>query len=241
MNRRRRALVAGSAAVVGVAMLAAPVAAAGYDSTTEALIRSLNRELLYIAVPITLLVEGILTYTVVRFRNNDDPKPTTENRRLEISWTVATAVILLFVGVAAFQVMANPAVTTSPRSAGDPPADALDVTVIGHQWFWEIRYPDSNVTLQSASTIYLPANRTIYFDVTSADVIHSMHVPGLALKQDAIPGEHHTIRTRITSTGEYQLYCAEFCGAGHSKMTAVIKVVPEDEYRQWVRKQKQKQ
>lgn len=237
MRQLQRMFVLGYTAVVGLILMSIPAAAAGYDSTTEALIRTLNQQLLYIAVPITILVEVILIYTVIRFRNNDDPKPTTENRRLEITWTVATALILLFVGIASYQVMAHPDVTATPQASQGPSANAVDITIVGHQWYWEVRYPAANVTVQSANTIYVPVNRTIHFKITSADVIHSVHVPGLALKQDAIPGQYTRLQTRITTSGEYQLYCAEFCGAGHSKMTAVIKVVPYNEYQEWLEKE----
>src|SRR6056297_19314 len=111
MSSKRRAL-ATLLGVAGLVLFADPVLAQGYDSTTEELIRSLNTQLLYMAIPITVLVEAILIYTVWKFRNNEDPKPTKENRRLEISWTIATALVLLVVGYASYGVMANEYVTT---------------------------------------------------------------------------------------------------------------------------------
>lgn len=210
-----------------------------YDSTTEALILSLNNQLVYIALPISLLVEVILLYTVLRFRNNTEAKPTQERQKLEIGWTVATALILLFVGIASYQVMAQPAVTSTPQMSTEKPANATNVTVIGQQFLWTFKYPGENVT--SRSTLVLPANQTVYLNITSRDVIHSVHIPGLGLKQDAIPGQYNTLRTTPTGQGTYQLYCAEFCGAGHSQMTATVKVVSYEEYQQWLKDQKQSQ
>ena len=237
MSRIRQVLLGLGVAALGVSVVASPVAAAGYDSTTEALIQSLNLKLLYIAVPITILVEGILIYTVWRFRNNDDPKPTQENRRLEITWTVATALILLFVGVASYQVLAQPAVTATPQVTENEQANATEVTVVGQQFLWTFKYPEENVT--SRGTLVLPANRTVYLNITSRDVIHAVHIPELGLKQDAVPGQYNLLRTTPTSQGTYQLYCAEYCGVGHSQMTATVKVVSYDEYQQWLNEQKQ--
>ena len=239
MNRIRRGVLGVVLVTIGVGIIVSPVAAAGSDSTTEALIESLNLKLLYAAVPITILVEGILIYTVWRFRNNDDPKPTKENRRLEITWTVATAIILLFVGVASYQVLAQPAITAMPQGTADDQANATEVTVVSQQFFWTFKYPEENVT--SRGTLVLPANRTVSLRITSKDVIHSVHVPELGLKQDAVPGQYTRLQTTPTSQGTYQLYCAEYCGVGHSQMTATVKVVSYDEYQQWLEEQNQSQ
>lgn len=241
MNRRTRpgarwyALAAGWL-VVGVGLLATPAAAASYDSTTEALIRTLNRQLLYIAVPITLLVESVLLYTVLRFRSNESAKPTRENRPLEITWTVATALVLVFVGVASYQVLASPAVSGTPSALAEPPPNAVEVEVVGQQFFWTFEYAGENVTTQGP--LVLPVDRPIYLRVTADDVIHAVHIPSLGIKQDAIPGQTTVVRTRVTERGRYQLYCAEYCGAGHSEMLATVRVVGEAEYRQWLEEQR---
>lgn len=241
MERRsaaRTALV-GFIGVLALALVADPVAAQqGFDSTTEELIRTLNDKLLIVALPITVLVEGILLYTVYRFRNNEEPKPTEENRRLEITWTVATAIVLVFVGVASYGVLAQPDVTTTRAMIDDKPSDAVEVKITGYQWYWNVEYAGENVSIEQARTIYLPTDRPVYLNVTAGDVIHAIHVPGLGLKQDAIPGQHNVIRTRITSTGEYQLYCAEYCGAGHSKMLATVEVVSPGEFETWLEEQR---
>jgi cytochrome c oxidase subunit 2 len=239
VTRWRRVLALVGGVAVAAVVLSDPVAAASYDSSTEELIQGLNRLLTYIAVPIAIAVEAVLIYTAVRFRNNDDPKPTEERRWLEISWTVATALILLGVGVMSYQVMAQPAVTTTPQQVSDIDGGQPDVVIVGHQWYWEVRYPGQNVTIQQAQTFYLPADEELTIAVTSGDVIHSVHIPGLAIKQDAMPGQRNYVRTTITSTGEYQLYCAEFCGTAHSKMTATVKVTDQSTYEQRLEDQRQ--
>lgn len=232
MDSKRIAFVAALGATL-LAVAVDPVAA--YSSTTERLIQTLNGQLLYAGIPIAVLVEGILIYTVLKFRNNDDPLPTKENRRLEITWTVATAIVLLFVGYASYGVMANQYITTTPQDAMNQEANAVNVEVVGQRYVWSYNYPDQNIT--GSSELVVPTGRPVYFNVTSKDWIHSFHVPELGLKQDAIPNQHHTIKTKLTETGTYQVYCAEYCGVGHSNMLSKIKVVSNEEYKKWVKQQ----
>ncbi|NHN58261.1 MULTISPECIES: cytochrome c oxidase subunit II [Halorussus] len=220
--------------IAGLALFADPVLAQGYDSTTEALIQSLNTQLLYMAIPITVLVEGILVYTVWKYRKNDDPKPTKENRRLEISWTIATALVLLVVGYASYGVMANEYVA-QPESAYQPTDEAVEVEVVGQKYLWNYNYQDANVS--TTGTLVLPRGKNVYLNVTSNDWLHALHVPEMGLKQDAVPGTHNTIKTKPTSLGTYQLYCAEYCGVGHSKMLGEVEVVTQEEYQDWLDEQ----
>lgn len=226
--------VLGVLAVIVLGILSIPVTPGGYSSTTEALIRALHRKLLAVAIVLGILVEAALFYAALKFHGNDDPEPTSENRRLEVGLTIGVAVVLLFVGVASYLVLADPAVSTA--SDAEPAPGNVHVNVTGQNWFWTFSYPSENVTTQG--TLVLPANRTVFFSVTSEDVIHSVHIPGLGVKQDAIPGQVNGYRTHLTEIGTYRLYCAEYCGAGHSKMIATVKVVSQEEYRTWLRRQR---
>jgi cytochrome c oxidase subunit 2 len=240
MRGKRSALLAVLSAVV-LALAAEPAAA---QSTTANLINELNAKLLYVAVPITLVTEVVLFYTVYKYRKSEAPKPTKENRRLEITWTVATAIILLFVGVASYGVLANPAVTYTP-DMGDPmeQEDAVVVDAEAYQWGWNMNYPrEGNITAASGDggpQIVLPVDQTVYFRITSADVLHAFAVPELGLKQDAIPAQTNTIRTTPLETGTYQGYCTEYCGVAHSQMYFSVKVVPQEEYEQFVQEQRE--
>src|SRR6056297_1338043 len=234
MTRRRAGLVALFGAAL-LALAAEPVAAQPSASTTVEQIWILNMNLLYVAIPITVLVEGILIYTVWKFRNNDDPLPTKENRRLEITWTVATAIVLLFVGYASYGVMANGAVTTTPEDANNMPEDAVEVEVVGQKYIWNYNYPDQGI--EGASTLVIPKDRPVYLNVTSTDWIHSFHVPEMGLKQDALPNQHNVIKTTPTDTGTYTVYCAEYCGVGHSNMLSEVEVRTQEGYQQWLNEQ----
>jgi cytochrome c oxidase subunit 2 len=236
MNRKRLALASLCSAVV-FALLAQPAAA---QSTSADLIYNLNEKLLVIAIPITLLVEGILIYAVLKFRNNDDPKPTKENRRLEITWTVATAVILLFVGVASYGVMANDTVEFTSDEDIAPDENDVLVEAEAYQWGWNMHYPEQNFTVSGSGegpTVVVPEGQDIYFRIVSQDVIHGFHVPELGLKKDAIPNRENYVKTNIDETGTYQGYCSEYCGLAHSQMYFTIEVVDQAEYDQWVAEQ----
>jgi cytochrome c oxidase subunit 2 len=218
---------------LGVGLLATPAAA---QSVNRAVIDDLNEQLLYVALPLTLFVEVTLVYAVYRFRDNDDPRPTVDDPALEITWTAATGVILVFVGVSAFFVLSNPYLTPAAAGAADPAGgDAtgdLEVEVLAYQWGWEFHYPDANVTARSR--LVLPVDTDVRFVLASADVIHSLYVPELGIKQDVFPGHESVARTRATDTGEYRLYCAELCGSGHARMHATVDVRNGSAYRAWL-------
>lgn len=237
------------AALGGLALFAGTAAA--QPTTTAGLINQLNDRLLYIGIPITLLVEVILIYTVLKFKDSDESKPTRENRRLEITWTVATAIILLFVGVASYGVLANPDVTYIAGANSGPDEGDVHVEAIAYQWNWEMNYPEQNISALTASDvnlqragdvegplIVLPVDQDVYITVTSRDVIHALHVPDMGLKHDAVPGQRNTIKTHTLETGVYQGYCAEYCGVAHSQMYFTVVVVPQDDYQQFLQNQK---
>lgn len=230
---RSRAVAVAVGVALALVVLATPAAA---QSVNRAAIDELNEQLLYVALPLTLFVEITLVYAVYRFRDNDDPRPTTDDPALEITWTAATGAILLFVGVSGFFVMMNPYITpaeagTGPEAAAAP-ADDVEVEVLAYQWGWEFRYPEANVTSQSR--LVIPVDADVRLRLRSADVVHSIYVPALGVKQDVFPGQRTVARTRATETGEYRLYCAELCGPGHSRMHATVVVTTESAYRSWL-------
>jgi len=233
---RRRAL---SVALLGCLALAAVPAPAAAQSVNRGLIDDLNVQLVYVALPLALLVEVILVYAVIRFRDNDDPKPTAPDPALEITWTAATAIILLFVGLSAFVVLGNPYISASPDAGAvgappgeDVPEDVAVVDTVAYRWNWEFAYRAANVTTDSL--LVVPTDTDVYLRLTSRDVVHSLFVPAFGVKQDAFPGQVTSARTRPTEPGTYRLYCAEFCGEGHSRMQGTVVVVNESRYRQWL-------
>lgn len=215
-----------------VARLATPpAAAAGADSTTDALIGALSSRLIVLAVTIAVLVEIALLYALLRYRNTGEAHPPEYNPRLHITWVIAVGVVLLFVGVASLQTMA----ALDQQQHEEPPEDAVQVEVHAQQWNWAFEYPAANVT--NRGTLVVPANETVHLRLTSRDVIHSFHAPELGLKRDANPAQWNTLTFTPTSTGEYDLLCAEYCGQGHSTMLGTVRVIEPSEYEDWLDEQ----
>ncbi|MFC6717677.1 cytochrome c oxidase subunit II [Natrialbaceae archaeon GCM10025810] len=268
IRRRRRSSGVRTPLRVGAAALAAFLAGgtfvalsgtAAAQATNRDLIDGLENQLLYVALPLTVFVLMILVYAAVKFHDNDDPQPTPEDPALEITWTVATAIILLFVGLAAYSVLVNPYVsppqpadvagsdegdnaTAAGAGGGNPDGfedvedlpetDDEEIFVTGYQWEWEATYRDANVTTRD--TIVMPADEDVTMWLTSEDVIHSLFLRDFGAKQDAFPGYYTRLRTNAYETGEFDARCAEFCGAGHSRMDGTVVVVEPQEYEDWL-------
>ncbi|MGM0606081.1 MAG: cytochrome c oxidase subunit II [Halobacteriota archaeon] len=230
--RAKRFVLVSLLSAAFLALVAQPVAA---QSISADLITELNSKLLYLAIPVTVITQVILVYAVVRFRNNDEPKPTKENRRLEITWTVATAVILLFVGAASYGVMANDDVIYTDEEVAPNENDVL-VEAEAYQWGWNMYYPEHDIQVD-ADEVKVPKGQDVYFQTQSQDVIHGFHVPELGLKMDAFPDKTGTIKTVPTEEGSYQGYCSEYCGLAHSEMYFTIEVVSQEEYDEWLEQQ----
>jgi len=180
------------------------------------------------AAGVFVVVEALLVIALIRFRHREgrpEPRATHGHTVLEIAWTLAPAVILVFVAV--------PTVRTIFATAGEAPADALRVEVTGHQWWWEYTYPDLGIT--TANEMHAPLGRVIQVSITSADVIHSFWAPALGGKRDAIPGHVNRIAFRADSVGAYSGQCAEFCGASHANMRLRVLVDADTSFQAWVK------
>ena len=228
--RLSRALAWLSLLAVGAVLFSTPAAA---QSVNRAAIDELNKQLLYVALPLTLFVELTLVYAIYRFRGNENPRPTIDDPALEITWTAATGAILVFVGVSGFFVLTNPYI--SPAAAGPTDgaemADDMEVEVLAYQWGWEFTYPN-NVTTQDR--LVIPVDTDVRFSLTSTDVIHSIYIPDFGLKQDIFPQQESIARTNATQTGNYTIYCAELCGSGHSRMHGTVTVMNQSAYDDWM-------
>lgn len=213
------------AALAGLALAAQPVAAQA--SSSDAAISSLNEKLLVVAIPITVLVEAVLIYTVFKYKDQDEAKPTRENRRLEITWTVATAAILLFVGISASITMADDSVITPDDPEVSQQEDEL-VNVTAYRYGWTFEYPEYNVSYDGTQQpLYLAKGESTYFSLATEDWLHAFHVPALGLKHDAVPGKIAWMKTTAAQVGTFQGYCAEYCGVGHSGMMFEVQVVED--------------
>ncbi|MDK3257584.1 cytochrome c oxidase subunit II [Blastococcus capsensis] len=110
------------------------------------------------------------------------------------------------------------------------PPEALDIEVVGYQFWWEVRYPDSGVV--TANEVHVPVGRPVQLQLTSADVIHSLWVPPVSGKVDLVPGRENTMTFQVDEPGTYLGECAEFCGIQHARMQFVLVALPEEEFQE---------
>ena len=169
-------------------------------------------------------VVAAIAYSLLVFRAHGDgiePPQATGNIKLEILWTVVPiAIIIVLFGLS---------LDTMARS--DPSADrAPDLIVVGHQWWWEARYPSGVVT---ANEIHIPAGHPLLVQLQSADVIHDFWVPQLARKMDAVPGHPNFFWMSADRAGSYGGTCAEFCGAQHAWMRLLVVAEPPEAFDSW--------
>ena len=118
-----------------------------------------------------------------------------------------------------------------------PARTDLTVEVTGHDWWWEVRYPDHGVV--SANEIHLPVGRPVRLVLTSRDVIHSFWVPQLTVKTDLIPGHTNTTWIQASKPGTYRGQCAEYCGLQHAKMAILVVADPPDAFAHWLATEQQ--
>ncbi|HEY6808384.1 MAG TPA: cytochrome c oxidase subunit II [Gemmatimonadales bacterium] len=179
------------------------------------------------ALGVFIVVEGLLLFTIVKFRARPGaapPKAIHGHTALEIAWTLAPVLILVFVAV--------PTVRTIFQTQAPAPAGALEIQVIGHQWWWEYRYPAQGVV--TANELHVPVGRPVQLVMTSADVIHSFWAPAVAAKRDVIPGHTNYIVFTADSVGTYTGQCAEYCGDSHANMRLRVMVESDSAFRAWL-------
>ena len=189
---------------------------------------------LVITAGIFLGVSALLIYALVRYRAR--PGETTEppqvfgSVQIELAWTIIPILIIfmLFLGTAR--------VLFSVQDARKP-ATALDVIVVGHQFWWEFRYPQYNVV--TANELHVPRStegspRPSFMKLTSADVMHSFWVPQLAGKTDVLPNRVNEMWIDPHIAGVYVGQCAQFCGTEHAKMLLRVYVDSPEQFQQWI-------
>lgn len=184
---------------------------------------------------VLILVIALIALVLIRYStrratgSHEPPAHVGEHLMLELAWTAGPAAILLLV--------AFPAIVINFISQPNkPPAGALHIEVIGHQWWWEFRYPSLGIV--TANEAHLPLNHPIYFSLNSGDVIHSFWVPRLGGKRDLIPNHTNELVLTPQRAGEYYGECAEFCGLSHANMRFRVFVESSSQFSAWVTDQR---
>lgn len=219
------ALTAVATAAAGNGGLA-PVSPASPDAKS---IRDIYWLILAITGGIFVLVTGTLLIFIVRYRSKGRPRElegpqVRGHTKLELAWTAGPVVLLAIIAGFVFW-------KVSDIGANSSVAGSQEITVEGHQYYWNFTYPNGAT---SVDTLRLPVDRTVRLTVLSADVNHSWWIPALGGKLDAIPGQTNHLTLRATKLGTFAGQCAEFCGLLHAAMLAHVQVLPAGQYDSWV-------
>jgi len=241
LSRLRRPGTRKAGAVALTVALAALLAACGgnhpesifhHRSEVNRSVDGLFRLLIWLGTFVFVFVEAILVWTLIKFRKRPgqaEPEHVHGNTTLEIAWTVIPLIILGFIAIPTIRIIFETQATAR--------SDALQVEVIGHQWWWEFRYPQYQVT--TANELYLPLGRTVNFTLKSQDVIHSFWIPALNGKRDVIPNRTNYLWFSPDSAGvnAWNGACAEYCGTSHANMRFKTFTVAQADFESWAKHQ----
>jgi len=206
-----------------------------------------NVILMPIITLITLFVLGLLIWCAVRYNKKANPVPArwSHNTLIEVIWTAAPVLILMFIAIFSFKLLFK---------YHDTPTPYMTVKATGYQWYWGYEYPDQKISeitstilpeedakakgvpyrLAATEPMVVPVNQVVRVQVTGADVIHAFALPAFGLKTDGIPGRLNETWFRAEKTGTYYGQCSELCGVDHAFMPIEIKVVSQGEFNAWV-------
>jgi cytochrome c oxidase subunit 2 len=202
-------------------------------STPAQSIFDLSVLVLGVAAAIFVLVSALLTYSIVRYRKKrqDDgrePPQVYGSSQVELAWTITPVIIVLVLFLASARVVFG--VQDAPR-----PRSSLEVTVVGHRYWWEYRYPGLNVV--TANELHVPVGEATFLNLLSADTDHSFWVPRLAGKTDLIPNHPNQMWIEPHETGLYLGQCAQYCGTQHAKMLLRVYVQSREDFDRWIKEQ----
>jgi cytochrome c oxidase subunit 2 len=267
-TRRRVFTVAFAASLAGVLALAVGASAdlltpqsGGSPNADD--IDTLYKIVLAVAAVIFVGVEGVLLYSLVRFRARKDAVPAQirGNTRLEVGWTLGAAVVLVVLAIVTFAMLGairsppnsdpsagfRTAVVANVQNASafqprPPDGRALNIKVNGQRYVWRYTYPDGDDNALNNVFSYVemvvPTKTTITLDIEAQDVAHSWWIPQLGGKFDAVPGHTNFTWFQIDRPGVYRGQCAELCGRNHADMVAQVRAVSPAQFKAWLQTKK---
>ena len=224
----------------------------GFQKTNTPIMEQITSFHTYVTIIITviaLFVLGLMVYVMARFNEKRNPEPTrtTHNTPLEIAWTVVPILILVAIAIPSFRLL---------FAQYDFPKADLTITATGNQWYWSYEYPDQGIKFDSIVVqdadlkpgqprlltvdheVVVPVGKNIIVGLKSNDVIHDWAVPSFGVKLDAVPGRLQQTWFRAEREGMYYGQCSELCGRNHAFMPITVHVVSEQEFNDWVAKNK---
>lgn len=196
------------------------------SSTIASDVDALFNFVLFSSIVFFLIVVLGAAYFVIRYRRKARIELSTgpsHNTKLEILWTVIPTILVLIVFAWGFKTFLKMNIV---------PADAIEIKVTGQKWFWTFDYIESGIN--TMNELVVPIDKPIQLTMSSRDVIHSFFVPGFRVKMDVLPNRYSVTWFEATQKGVFDLFCAEYCGTGHSEMIGKVKVLGEREYYEWL-------
>ncbi len=181
--------------------------------------------LLVLTVVFCLLVFGMVIIFAIKYRRrseDEQPEQTHGNLVLELSWTIIPLFLSLFVFLLGADVFFR---------LQRPPSDPLEIYAVGKQWMWKIQHESGK---REINTLHVPKGQPVRLTMTSEDVIHDFFIPAFRVKNDVLPGRYTTLWFEATQTGEFHLFCAEYCGTQHSGMIGKVIVLEPADYHDWL-------
>jgi cytochrome c oxidase subunit II len=179
-----------------------------------------------VSVAFFLLVMSLLVLFVLRYRRrgraatSSEPSPS-HNTALEVTWTAIPVLLVLVIFAWGFKLYLD--INTVPE-------DAYEIQVTGQKWKWLFTYPNGHVD----ENLHVPVDTPVRLVMTSEDVIHGFFIPAFRIKHDVVPGRYARLWFKAREPGEYQVFCTQYCGAGHSEMLAKVVVHPPGGFDRWL-------
>ncbi len=178
-----------------------------------------------VSIFFSVLIFSVIFYFAIRYRRRSDteiPKPIHGSTALEIIWSaIPFCIVMVMFGWGASLYFTN----------SRAPEGAMTINVVGKQWMWKLQHPEGQ---REINELHVPVGRPVRLVMTSEDVIHSFYVPAFRTKMDVLPGRYTTAWFQATKTGEFHLFCAEYCGNEHSLMIGKVIVMEPVAYEEWL-------
>lgn len=218
-------------------------------------VQDFHIEVLWIISAIMAFVTALLIWVIVRYnkRANPVPKKFSHNTMVEILWTVIPVLILVFIAYRSFPLLYEQDVMPNVDEK-----QVVDIKIYGHQWYWSYIYGSGDNALEYDSTMIpreqineangqirqlsvdnpmvAPVNRYVRLSISATDVIHAWAMPPFMLKVDAVPGRLNQLWFKAEKAGIYYGQCSELCGDNHSGMPIELRILPQDQYDEWLRR-----
>jgi len=173
----------------------------------------------------TIVISAVVVYFALKYRRKQKEEaglPIHGSLWLEVTWTAIPLLIVLFIfgwSASIFFDMAR------------PPADTIDIYVVGKQWMWRFQHPTGP---SEVNELHVPVGANVKLTMTSQDVIHDLYIPDFRVKADVLPGRYTHLWFNATKPGRYRLFCAEYCGTNHSGMIGWVEVMEPAAYEAWL-------